>query len=89
MSFKTALCCIPFQVQKTSIMGMTTNIKRECADECYYGCRAKNFGITTMYCTTCCRTSGCNVDGGAAPGGGAAAVVGLLAGTCIAILFFR
>ncbi|XP_078319400.1 uncharacterized protein LOC111121609 [Crassostrea virginica] len=52
-------------VERTSIMGLTTSIKRECSTECYYGCRSKNFGVTTVSCTSCCQTTGCNTGNSA------------------------
>lgn len=52
-------------VERISIMGLTTSIKRECAAECYYGCRSKNFGVTTRSCTSCCQTTGCNTGNAA------------------------
>ncbi|XP_052069861.1 uncharacterized protein LOC127708781 [Mytilus californianus] len=52
-------------VEKVTIYGMTTSIKRRCTSECYYGCRAHNFGLTTMKCTSCCQFAGCNIDGSA------------------------
>ncbi|XP_061191224.1 uncharacterized protein LOC133199436 [Saccostrea echinata] len=52
-------------VERISVMGLTTSIKRECAAECYYGCRSKNFGVTTVSCTSCCQTPGCNTGNSA------------------------
>ncbi|XP_048764608.2 uncharacterized protein LOC125672403 [Ostrea edulis] len=52
-------------VERISIMGLTTSIKRECATDCFYGCRSKNFGVTTDTCTSCCQTTGCNTGNAA------------------------
>lgn len=52
-------------VQRITVKGMTISIKRKCTSECYYGCRAHNFGLTTMTCTSCCQKPGCNIDNAA------------------------
>ncbi|XP_033739744.1 uncharacterized protein LOC117327030 [Pecten maximus] len=48
-------------VERITLKKMTISIKRSCAKECWYGCRAKGIGVTQVMCTSCCQEPNCNV----------------------------
>ncbi|XP_069125069.1 uncharacterized protein [Argopecten irradians] len=48
-------------VERITVKKMTISIKRSCAKECWYGCRAKGIGVTQIMCTSCCQEPNCNV----------------------------
>ncbi|BFZ03519.1 hypothetical protein BsWGS_06558 [Bradybaena similaris] len=47
-------------VSSATVKGILTDITRDCTDQCYYGCVASEFGITTITCTSCCDEDFCN-----------------------------
>ncbi|XP_070186223.1 uncharacterized protein [Littorina saxatilis] len=55
------------RVEHVTVKGVTVSITRECAGDCYYGCRHRGFGVTELRCSSCCNTSLCNTDAGTLP----------------------
>ncbi|CAG0904521.1 unnamed protein product [Darwinula stevensoni] len=50
------------KVEVTQVNGVLTQLRRECTEVCYYGCRLRGFGIRNLVCSQCCNRHGCNRD---------------------------